>query len=198
MFQWWVVINFIFCSSAQELPWWKKPNIEKKLREERAVIISIKEKSEFSKNYYDMTGAGVVKATRAFTLKKILSFNELEKVSPYFKKVIHQPEYSRVYFLLEAYGYQARLLIKYEVQEVEGRTVFMWNVVWGGFQGMIGRIELSSLTGEKTEAVLTSRFEDKEIPLPKIFKGFVLEVIVQQVAKSMRSWIEDAANKEKH
>lgn len=197
MIQWWFVVSFILLSPSQELPWWKKPSNEKKIREERAVIISIKEKAEFSRNYYDMTGAGVVKATRAFTLKKILSFGELEKVSPYFKKVIHQPEYSRVYFLLEAYAYQARLLIKYEVQEVEGRTVFMWNVVWGGFQGMIGRIEMSSLSNEKTEAVLVSRFEDKEIPLPKIFKGFVLEVIIQQVAKSMRSWIEEAAIKER-
>ncbi len=147
-----------------------------------------------------MTGAGVVKATRAHTLKKILSFQELEKVSSYFKKVTHQPEYNRVYFLLEAYGYQARLLIKYEVLEKDDRTVFMWNVVWGGFQGMIGRVELTSLGAglgtslgtDKTQAILVSRFEDKEIPLPHIFKGFVLEVIVQHVAKSMRAWIEES------
>jgi hypothetical protein len=182
-------------SSAESL-WWQKPSYEKKIREERAVIVSIQSKTEFSKNYYDMTGAGVVRASRAFTIKKILAFEDLEKVSEYFKKVTHQPEYNRVYFLLEAYGYQARLLIKYEVIEKDDGTVFSWNVVWGGFQGMIGRIELKSLSSDKTQAVLISRFEDKEIPLPKIFKSFVLEVIVQQVAKNMRTWIEESAAKE--
>lgn len=190
------IVWLSFLTAAQDSTWWKKPHYEKKIREERAVMISIKNRHEHGRTYYDMTGAGVAKATRAQTLKKILSFQELEAVSPYFKKVVHQPEYSRVYFLLEAYGYQARLLIKYEVQEKEGRTLFLWNVVWGGFQGMIGRIELSSLGAGKTEAILISQFEDKEIPLPHIFKSLVLEVIVQHVAKSMRLWIEEAAAKE--
>ncbi len=193
------VVSLIWIGSyshSADTEWWLKPSVQKKIREERAVIVSIQNKSENSRNYYHMTGAGVVKATPAFTLKKILSFEELQKVSGYFKKVTHQPEYSRVYFLLEAYGYQARLLIKYEVAQKDNGTVFKWNVVWGGFQGMIGRVELSKIGGDKTEAVLISRFEDKEIPLPHIFKGFVLEVIVQHVAKSMRAWIEESAAKE--
>jgi hypothetical protein len=52
---------------------------------------------------------------------------------------------------------------------------------------------MTSLKAEQTEAILISRFEDKEIPLPHIFKGFVLEIIVQQVAKNMRAWIEESA-----
>jgi hypothetical protein len=183
-------------SHGAESDWWQRPSTQKRIREERAVIISIQSKSEDSKNYYHMTGAGVVKATPEQTLQKILSFQELEKVSSYFKKVTHQPEYNRVYFLLEAYGYQARLLIKYEVLKRDDGTVFLWNVVWGGFQGMMGRIELTGLGAGKTQAILISRFEDKEIPLPHIFKGFVLEVIVQHVAKSMRGWIEDSVARE--
>ncbi len=195
------VLNFSFNFDASSVyaadsEWWQKPSYQKRIREERAVIVSIKEQKENGKNYYDMTGAGVLKASRAHTIKKILSFHELEKVSEHFKKVTHQPEYNRVYFLLEAYGYQARMLIKYEVIERDDRTVFTWNVVWGGFQGMIGRVELTSLSIDKTQAILISRFEDKEIPLPKIFKGFVLEVIVQHVAKNMRTWIEESVPKE--
>jgi hypothetical protein len=45
--------------------------------------------------------------------------------------------------------------------------------------------------------VLVARFDDKEIPLPRIFKSFVLEIIVQQVAKSMRSYIEEQYAKTK-
>jgi hypothetical protein len=101
-------IVFVFFSSClafalgTDPEWWQKPGAQKRIRDERAVIVSINSKSENSKNYYHMTGAGVVKATPVHTLKKILSFQELEKVSSYFKKVTHEPEYSRVYFLLEA------------------------------------------------------------------------------------------------
>lgn len=189
-------LDKVTLNKTADLEWWQKPEIQKRIREERAVILSIKKQGEGSQSFYNMTGAGIVKASPPYVLKKILSFPELEKVSEHFKKVTHQPEYNRVYFLLEAYGYQARLLIKYEVIEKDDRTVFLWNVVWGGFQGMIGRVELTNLGANKTQAILISRFEDKEIPIPQIFKGFVLEIIVQHVAKNMRAWIEESAEKE--
>lgn len=40
-------------------------------------------------------------------------------------------------------------------------------------------------------------FDDKQIPLPSIFKSVVLEMIVQHVAKSMRSYIEEEYEKSK-
>ena len=174
--------------------WWQKPAMLKRLRDERDVVISVKGESH---SRYAMTGAGDIRASRQFTVKTLLSFHDLEKVSPHFKKVVHQPEYSRVYFLLEAYGYEARLLIKYSVENLPEKTVFHWNVVWGGFQGMIGSIEFTTLKADKTEAVMVSQFDDRDIPLPRIFTSFVLEAVVQQVAKSMRGYIEDQYAKTK-
>lgn len=191
-----LVIAFIFAAPS-DLPWWKKPAYQSKIREQRQVIVSIKEESESGKSYYRMTGAGVLKATPAFTLKKILAFEDLQKISPYFKKVVHQPDLNRVYLVLEAYGYEARLLIKYSIKDQPEKSVFHWSVVWGGFQGMIGDVELTSLSAEKTEAILISTFDDKQVPLPSIFKGIVLEMIVQHVAKSMRTYIEDDYEKSK-
>ncbi len=176
---------------APEKPWWKKPAYETKIREQRQVIVSIKEEFTAGKSYYKMTGAGVLRATPAHTLKKILAFEDLQKISPYFKKVVHQKDLSRVYLVLEAYGYEARLLIKYSIKDQTDKAVFHWSVVWGGFQGMIGDVELTRIAAEKTEAILISTFDDKQVPLPSIFKGIVLEMIVQHVAKSMRTYIED-------
>lgn len=196
MLQVFLVLSLV-CAAAPEIPWWKKPAYEAKIREQRQVIVSIKEETVAGKSQYKMTGAGVLKATPSFTLKKILAFQELQKISPYFKKVVHQPELSRVYLVLEAYGYEARLLIKYSIKDQHGSAHFHWSVVWGGFQGMIGHIELTSLANEKTEAILISTFDDKQVPLPSIFKGMVLEIIVQHVAKSMRTYIEDDYAKSK-
>jgi len=174
--------------------WWQKPAMLKRLREERDVVISVKGEPH---SRYSMTGAGDLRSSRESAVKTLLAFHDLEKVSPYFKKVVHQPEYNRVYFLLEAYGYEARLLIKYSVENLPEKTVFHWNVVWGGFQGMIGSIEFTTLKADKTEAVMISQFDDRDIPLPRIFTGFVLEAVVQQVAKSMRGYIEDQYAKTK-
>lgn len=184
-------------ADPSETSWWRKSTYQNKIREQREIIVSIKEENAFGKSYYKMTGAGALRGTPSHTLKKILSFEELQKISPYFKKVVHQPELSRVYLLLEAYGYEARLLIKYSMKDQSDKAVFHWSVVWGGFQGMIGDIELWSLAPEKTEAILIATFDDKQVPLPKIFKGIVLEMIVQHVAKSMRSHIESEYQKSK-
>lgn len=170
-----------------EAAWWSKPATLKRIRDERDIIVTVKNTKD---TLYQMSGAGDLRASRAFTLKTLMAFNDLPQVSPYFKKVVHQPELHRVYFLLEAYGYEARLLIKYSVEDLPEKTVFHWNVVWGGFQGMIGSIELKSLKADKTEAVLVSQFDNKDIPLPKIFTSFLLEVVVKEVAKGMRSYIE--------
>lgn len=188
-----IALFFFFIANAvtPATPWWAKPAYQKKIREQREVIVSIKSEEVGGKSFYKMTGAGVLRATRAHTLKKILAFEDLQKVSEYFKKVVHQPELSRVYLVLEAYGYEARLLIKYSIKDQSEKSVFQWSVVWGGFQGMIGEIELSSLAPEKTEAILISSFDEKQVPLPSIFKGIVLEMIVQHVAKSMRNYIEE-------
>ncbi len=174
--------------------WWTKPNIQKRIREERDVIITVKNEKN---TIYTMTGAGNLRAPRDFTMQTLLAFNELPKVSKYFKKVVHQPELNRVYFLLEAYGYEARLLIKYSVENLPEKTVFHWKVVWGGFQGMIGTIEFSTYKVDKTEAIVASQFDNKEIPLPKIFTSFLLEVVIKEVAKSMRTYIEDKYAKTK-
>ena len=173
-------------------PWWEKPTYRERIRQQRQVIISVKRDPEKTKHDHLMTGAGVVRATQAFTLQKILDFKELPKISSYFKKIVHQPELNRVYLVLEAYNYEARMLIMYTVETVGDRRIFNWKVVWGGFQGMIGSIELTSLEPEKTEVIMRSSFDDKEIPLPSIFTGFVLEILVQHVAKSMRDYVEDA------
>lgn len=186
-----LLLIFTTTAAPSASSWWTKPSYQKKIREQRDVIVSIKDEDVGGKNYYRMTGAGVLRSTRKHTLKKILAFEDLQKVSEYFKKVVHQPELSRVYLVLEAYGYEARLLIKYSIKDQSEKSVFQWSVVWGGFQGMIGEIELTSLAPEKTEAILISTFDEKQIPLPSIFKGIVLEMIVQHVAKSMRSAIED-------
>lgn len=196
MLQSFVFLTFVF-AAAPQTAWWKKPAYQSKIREQRQVIVSIKEESLSGKSYYRMTGAGVLRATPSYALKKILAFDDLKKISPYFKKVVHEPNLNRVYLVLEAYGYEARLLIKYSIKDQPGQALFHWSVVWGGFQGMIGDIELTSLASEKTEAVLISTFDDKQVPLPRIFKGIVLEMIVQHVAKSMRGYIEDEYEKSK-
>lgn len=157
------------------------------------VVIKSKDKP---KSHYEMAGIGVINTPKEYCLKQILNFEELQKVSKHFKKVVHQPKLKRVYMVMEAYGYEARLLIKYTVKSQDNKSVFHWNVVWGGFQGMIGDIELTSLKPDKTEAVLTSTFDDQEVPLPSIFKSFLLEIIVQRVASSMRSHIEERYKKE--
>jgi hypothetical protein len=202
----WMVLFFLFSAHGKWTPvvdmstqipkekhWWVKPDVVTKIRDEKQILVVVKQDPKLGEGFYSMTGAGVLSASPEFTVKKILEFDKLPQISEYFKKVTHQPDLDRVFIVIEAYGYEARLVIKYFVKDVGRKKLFHWNVVWGGFQGMVGEIELSSLKNGKTEAILLAKFNDKEIPLPNIFKSFILEIIVQQVAKSTRSYIEDQA-----
>ena len=68
-----------------------------------------------------------------------------------------------------------------------------FRVVEGNFAGMTGVIRLEDDRRQKTEISMTSNYRSENIPLPAILMGFGLEIVGQQVASSMRSYIEEAA-----
>lgn len=191
-----VILLLIFLLSSSGITaqkrWWDKPSVRKKVRDQRQVLVVV---SAQEHSHYRMTGVAAVRASRDKCLKQIMNFSEFEKISQYFKKVVHQPKHKRVYVILEALGYQARLLMQYETEVGASETVFKWTVVWGAFQGMIGSVHLKTIGAGTTEAVMLSSFAEKEVPLPRIFKSFVLEMIAHRVAVKMREHIESALTK---
>ena len=181
-------------------PFWEgKPQLELKLREERAVLVSVRtDKGEKDKaaDLFSINGVGHVRrdAETIFVLAK--QFDRLKDVSEVFREVKFEPKTNRVFVICEALGYQARMLVQVDPSKEPIREI-RFKVIEGHFEGLEGLMTFKELAKMETEVSFRARLEAREIPIPRVLVGFALEVLVQKVAIKMRSHFEDAAPEKK-
>jgi hypothetical protein len=179
---------------ASELPFWrKKPELLKKLRDERDVLVSVKrEDLEHPPGFlrFTMAGAGVVARPKEHCFRVSQNYPKLKEISDHFKTVSYDSNTDQLFLITEALGYQARMILKMTPVEEDWRSELQFEVVWGAFKGMKGVLGFEELAPGKTEVSIQAKYEASELPLPRILMGFALEVITQKVAEKMRSYIE--------
>lgn len=179
-------------------PFWKsKPHLLKKIRDERAVIVSVRNEEisrEPRRIRFSIQGVGVVSRPPEICFRMSQQYHRLPLVSEHFKTVSFDPSKNELFLVTEALGYQARMILKMDpLHQSKGREELKWEVVWGHFKGMRGVIGFEPVSlsdGARTEMSLESAYESAELPLPKVLMGFALEVITQKVAEKMRTFIE--------
>jgi hypothetical protein len=191
-------LNFFCCFLAQaqeELPFWhSKPKLLEQMREERKIIVSVKDFPSAIKEKR-IIGAGYVKAPFDKVAIEVFNFENLGEVSEYFKKVIHKKEEQRVYIFIQALGFQSRLLLKYKINKINDQFVQMdWIVIWGRLKGMQGNFQIKKIDPIITEISLWSTVKEINIPVPDLLINFTLEVITEKVAQKMRTYLESKCN----
>ncbi|MCB0378404.1 MAG: hypothetical protein KDD33_07925 [Bdellovibrionales bacterium] len=183
----------------EELPFWRqKKGLFQSIRNERKVVVSVKEESVQGQQRFRMVGVGAVNAPLEFCVERVKDYEKLTSLSSAFKKVTHNPQKKQIYMVLEALGYQARLLLEYKWRKIDDKKQQMdWRVIWGPFKGMVGHYQFQDLSRGQTEVSLWSTFSAVKLPVPDFLLKFTLEVIAEKVAKKMRSFIEDNYRKQK-
>jgi uncharacterized membrane protein len=179
---------------ASELPFWRtRPALQKKIREERAIVVSVKreETDGIDKRIrFTMNGAGLVAKPKDFSFEVSQRYEKLKEISHHFRTVEFDEKSRQLLLVTEALGYQARMVLKLTPVSEDWRSELQWEVIWGHFKGMKGIIGYERIDERRTEVSLHANYEAAELPLPKILMGFALEVITQKVAEKMRSYIE--------
>lgn len=176
-------------------PFWEgKPKLEVRLREERAILVSVRTERgtvDKSADLFTINGVGHVRrdAETVFSLAK--QFDRLKEISDVFQIVKYEPKTNRVFVICEALGYQARMLVRVEPTLPPVREI-QFKVIEGHFVGLEGVMAFRELPAAQTEASLRVRHEAREIPIPRILVGFALEVLIQKVALKMRTHFEVA------
>lgn len=175
-----------------ELPFWrKKPALMQKIREERAIIVSVRNEDAPNKQIrFLMTGAGSVARSKEFCFGTAQKYEKLKEISDHFKTVSFDLTSRQLYLITEALGYQARMILRVTPVSEDWRSELQWEVIWGHFKGMSGYIGFEKIDAGHTEMSMVSKYEADQLPLPKILMGFALEVITQKVAEKMRTFIE--------
>lgn len=186
----------VFGASIGSKPFWEgKPALEAKLRDERAVLVSVRiDKAENDKNAdsFSISGVGHVRreAQTVFALAK--QFDRLKDVSEVFREVKFDSKTNRVFVICEALGYQARMLVKVDPSKEPIREIH-FKVIEGHFEGLDGVMAFRELEKSETEVSFRARLEAREIPIPRVLIGFALEVVIQKVAVKMRTYFEDTS-----
>lgn len=177
---------------ASAKPFWQtKPALQKRMRDERAVIVSVNQNDlPNGKVELKMNGAGHIQRPKDVSYLLAQDFPKLKEVSDHFRVVTWDPKSERLFVITEALGYQSRMLMKITPVSEEWRSEIQFEVVWGHFTGMKGLIGFEKIGPRATEVSFTATYVADELPIPKILMGFALEVVTQKVAEKMRTYIE--------
>ncbi len=202
-------------SQADAAFWEGKPKLEAKLRDERAVLVSVrtdKGVADPKADLFTINGVGWVKRDAAVVFKLAQHYEQLKTVSEIFREVKFESKTNRVFVICQALGYQARMLLAIQTRSAGPATAsdtaavgrnlpaqISFEVVDGHFLGLKGVMEFRELpsatrqtVASQTEVTFRVHHEAREIPIPRMLVGFALEVIVQKVAVKIRSHFEQA------
>jgi hypothetical protein len=196
-----VALTFLLISSQAFAtlpePFWNKPALLKKLKEDREVLVSVTTdslpetaKDQAKRVRFNMSGVGYVRKAKEHCFKLAQEYPRLKEVSDHFKQLEWDAKKSELFIVTEALGYQARMIMKMTPVSEATRDAIQFEVIWGQFRGMKGEIDFDTIDASTTQESLRATYESSSLPLPKILMGFALEVIVQKVAEKMRTYIE--------
>jgi uncharacterized membrane protein len=139
-----------------------------------------------------VAAAGLVDAPLEFTFRTVKKFEALPKVSDHFEEAKFDASKNTLFLHLSAMGYHVKMTLKLNFHEEEKHKTIQWESIEGGFRGMKGTIDLMESDPRHTEMSMRARYEDKNLPLPRVLMGIGLEFVTQRVAGTMREYIEKA------
>lgn len=177
-------------------PFWKqKKNVYRKIKDERAVVVLVKSDENLGdmKNPSKllMQGAGHIRASRGFAFNVAKNFEDLPKVSSTIQVAKFDTHRNMLHLVTSALGYEAQMWLQVDLRESEKGSDIRFVIRRGVFTGMTGVVRFSEVGRKNTEVSLVADYRYKELPVPKFFVSFGLEVVLQRVAIKMRSYIED-------
>jgi hypothetical protein len=182
--------------SFHEPFWRKKPEVQKKMREEELIVVSAKtDKIQDSPKLFEMkvVAGGDVNTPMDFAFSQISDYENLKKADSHFVDVKYIKNENLVDMNVAALGYHATLQLK--VHEINrtiplGKTKEIhWLCTKGEFKGMKGVFQVLEVERQKSEISMTAEYRSEKLPLPKVLMGLGLEIVGRQVASQMKHYI---------
>lgn len=186
--------------AVDETPFWKaKPEVYRGLVDDRDVVVSVTHKNPVEKggNYnFTYKGAQIVNVPLAFCQKKMLQYEKLPEISTYIKETKFDAGKKELYFHGEAYGFHATMWLKIETVIAENSFEMHFEVVRGNLVGMKGIVRTEDFKRQKSEMSIIGSRTAQKLGMPAILLDFGLEIVLQQVAKKIRNYLEAEYKKE--
>lgn len=189
-----------FARSKAEFPkrpfWQKKPETLRKMEDERAIFVTVETVSPKEKgapHALQILGAGWVHRPRQLSYARLKEFSEWPKIHPVIKAAQFNAETKRLFLHMEAFKYEAKMILSTSFQSSAKEDVIHFFVEEGTFKGMRAAIRFQDAKSRKTEVALAAQYDYTQLPLPLFFVEFGLEVVFQKIAEKMRTYIETSS-----
>lgn len=185
----WKQISVNLCFSVVAIqPFWKtKPEVYRKIVEERAVIVSAQSSPKIKLN-----GGGIVDAPSNFAFEEIQKYDKLDESLDIIKNVEWHKNSSEIDLDVSMLGLNTHLLVAVTPSTVDEKPLFLkFEIKKGWMRGLQGKLELASLENNKTEVGFMAEFPEKEENyFSRVFSSLTLEGIMKRTAQSLRAHVE--------
>ena len=189
----WIVILLSFAWATGPLPFWKsKEKIYERVKNGDVVVSVTRHDGREGRGRHrlNIAGGGWVRAPREFVMQKAFEFDRLAKASGYIDSAVYDAAEQKLSIAVSAYGRKAQMQVRLRsVKDVEPKRID-YEILNGPLRGLKGAFEFTEIGSIQTEVGIVSEFHYDELPLPKFFIEFGLEVVFQKMAVNLRNYVE--------
>lgn len=187
---WWLVFIVPAWSMPAEKPFWQVKEKAIERIKNREILVVVKSAPKDQGKLLLAQGGGRVNAPAEFTFQRALEYEQLPKHSSFIEQAIFNKETQELTIKVSAYGYHDKFRIKLDVRDKMDPKEVGYTVVEGSLKGFSGLFWFQPLESKTSEVGLEGRLEYEEIPVPKIFLEFGMEVVMQRLAGKLREYAE--------
>lgn len=178
--------------SFDEKPFWRvKPKPFAKITEDREIVVLVKTENEKAEvKTLKMDGGGALKRSASEVFADVQKYSNLKQVSERIVEVSYDSAKNELFVHCEAFQYHARMWMSVHPETVNNERRLNFKVLRGHFVGMQGAFTFEEFKPQMTLMGFRAVFDYKTLPMPRFFVEFGLEVVLQKVAKDMRTFLE--------
>ena len=193
----------ISLSLASEAPFWKaKPKVFERIQNGEVIVSVTNQKvSEASmpKQRMHLSGAGRVSAPCGFAFRTAQNHEELAKLSGYISNAKYDPKTQVMEFTVSAFFHTSTMGVEIKPFERSAASSaekipahIDYRLVSGPMKGLGWNVIFSEIEAKKCEIGVDGEYRYDDFPIPRIFLEFGLEMVLQGMAKRLRSHTEQA------
>lgn len=191
----WVAKKELILQPREEV-YWDNPKLAQKMREERAIPVSVRTSTVNKKIHLDLRGAGLIHRSLDQAYAAAMDLGHAETWSSYFKQANYNDSRMQLAVRIEIFFHAAEMLVQFQSEAGKSpQRYLLWEVLAGNFKGLKGEFIFSSDDAQHTRVSVVAEDDTETLPLPRTLTALVFEVALQKIAGSMRNHIENEPSK---
>lgn len=198
-----LIILALNANSWSEEPFWRsKEKVYAKVQE-REVIVAVNTedvKAGVAPRRLSIKGGGQMRTPCDFAFGAAQNYPELARESGYVEEVSYQADEGLLKLKMAAFGFRESATLKMSAgQDGEHKAIF-YEIMEGRLTGFKGRFVFYPVRGRDKQCDIGTlgEFNYRELPLPRMFVTFGLQVMFQRMAGRLRAFAEEKYRTREH